>query len=152
MAEMKSLDDLLNSSVEDLVDLKEFKPLPVGSYLMRFKDWEKSEDPAGVRLKFTVVEIVELENPDLASEVDMTVDFSQLYMFFTKDGEDNSMGQGQLKAMVKEVFAPLVGGDSLAETLSNAKGMDVAITVSQRADKKEPTRIYNGIKTIVAAG
>lgn len=140
----KSLDDILNGSVEDLIDMKEFLPVPVGSYKGTF-DWEKSETPAGVRFVLKIAETLELANPDEASKIEPDTKLTQLFMFYDKDGNDFSMGQGQLKIYVNEVLKPVFGGDTLMETMDNAKGAEVEFSVKQRKDKNDPDKIYSQI-------
>ena len=150
MSENRSIDDILNSSVEDLVDLKEFKPLPVGTYKMLF-DWEKSEQPAGVRFHLKVVEIMELANQEEAATIEPDAKESFLFMFFNKDGEDSSLGQGRLKKIVNEVLKPVFQGDTLVETLDNAKGAEVVVTIKHRKDKQDPDKIYSELKSFELA-
>lgn len=151
---MESLDSLLNSTVDDLIDLKEFKPLPVGQYRMIF-DWEKSEAPLGVRVHLRVQEVIELADPseeNLAQTQEPDAKETILFNFFTKDGEANSFGQGELKNMVNEVLMPTFGGATTGETLDNAKGAEVIVTLAHRKSTKDgETKFYPSLKSIELA-
>lgn len=146
----RSVDDLLNASVDDLADLKEFKPLPVGEYLCIF-DWEKSENSIGVRLIFSVKEVIELANPEEAETIEPDAKESILCSFFNKEGEDNSFGQGTLKKYANEVFKPTFGGETLSEILDNSKGAEVRVVFKHRADKNDKDKFYPELKSLALA-
>lgn len=134
-----SMNDLLNSSVDDLADLKEFKPLPEGSYNCIF-DWNKSENPVGVKVTLTVKDVLELADPsdeNVAQANEPGAKETFLFMFYTKDGEPNSMGQGELKNMIRDVLKPVFAGDTNSETLDNAKGAEVHVVFGHRSVTKD---------------
>lgn len=146
----QTIDDLLNASVDELVDMKEFKPLPIGTYVGNFS-WEKTD--GGVKMILSGLQIVELADPDLASEVEPDTKFQQQFLFHNKDkntGETvaNEFGQGQLKKYVNEVFKPTFGGDTLVENLDAATGAEVKFSVKHRADKNDKDVIYSQIGKI----
>lgn len=151
---MQSMEDLLNSSVDQLADLKEFKPLPVGQYRMIF-DWEKSEAPLGVRMTLRVQEVIELADPSEENMADASAPDAKetiLFAFFNKDGEPNSFGQGQLKLIVSDVLAPVFGGNNTGETLNNAKGAEVIAVLAHRSNTKDgETKTYPSLKSLVLA-
>lgn len=149
----RSMEDLLNSSVDELVDLKEFKPLPIGEYLMVF-NWEKSDQPAGVRFILSVKEVIELADPSEANMEEASAPDAKesiLFSFFSKDGEDNSFGQGRLKQITNEVFKDTFGGETLGETLDNARGAEVRVVFKHRKDKNDPDKFYAEIKSFELA-
>jgi hypothetical protein len=146
----RSLDDILDGSVEDLVDLKEFKPLPIGEYIVIF-DYERSADPAGIRFLLKVKEVIELANPEEAATLEPDAKESILFSFFTKEGDDNSFGQGRLKQIVNEVFLPVFGGDTIAQTLDASKGAEVRVVLKHRKDKNDPDKFYPEIKSFELA-
>lgn len=151
---IESLDSLLNSTVDDLIDLKEFKPLPIGQYRMIF-DWEKSTNPLGVRIHLRVQEVIELADTseeNIAQTQEPDAKETLLFNFFTKDGEANSFGQGELKKIVAEVLMPTFGGNSTMETLDNAKGAEVIVTLAHRSSTKDgETKVYPSLKSIELA-
>lgn len=149
-----SMEDLLNSSVDQLADLKEFKPLPEGSYICIF-DWAKNESPAGVKFTLTVKEVVELANPTEENIAEANAPDAKetiLFIFNTKDGKANSMGQGELKNIVNEVFQETFGGETLAETLDNAKGAEIRVVLGHRTSTKDgETKVFPKLKSFELA-
>lgn len=156
-ASQQSMEDMLNASVDELVDLKEFKPLPEGEYIFIF-DWEKSTQPLGVRLILRVKEVVELANPseeNLAEAGAPDAKESLLFNFFTKDGEDNSFGQGQLKKIISEELKPTFApeeGATVIQVLDAAKGAEIRGVLKHRTSTKDgETKTYAALKSFELA-
>lgn len=148
------MNSLLNSSVDDLADLKEFKPLPIGSYIFLF-DWKTNDSPAGVKFIFTVKEVLELADPsdeNVAQANEPGANETILFIFNTKDGKPNTMGQGELKNIVKDVFLPVFGGDTTMEVMDNAKGAEVRVVLGHRSVTKDgETHVYPKLKSLELA-
>lgn len=139
--------DLLDSSVEDLADLKTFEPFPVGSYKLELT-WDKKEinDRPAVILKLKNLEILELGSVDSTPpEVGSTTDIAIILK--TKTGERNKTGEGRLKAVLK-VLQPVFGGSSIAEVIKNSEGAIIAATLSVRKDKNDEEKRYNQIESL----
>lgn len=138
---------LLDGTVDDLADLKAFKPLPIGSYKMQI-NWELKEinSKPAVSVKLTVQDVLELKN---ATEVVNPGDSTTLAFILQKEnGERNEMAEGLLKQIVS-VLHPVFGGSSIRETIAASEGASILCTLSHRyADKNDKDKVYNVIKSI----
>ena len=155
MAIDESLFDILDSSLEDLVDLEKFEPAPAGTYraVMNFEKKEINEHPAVV-VKLVLKETLELASSgDKVPAPDTKVDLAMILTRKDKESGEtvpNSMGQGQLKEILKEI-APTVGGTSPTEIMDNAQGSEVFVTLKVRANKNDPDQKFNQLKALTLA-
>ena len=140
--------DLLDQSVEDLVELEGFEPFPPGTYRLSidFAEKEVNDKPA-VEFSFVNRETIELANlNDTAPEPGKTG--SILYMLYKSDGEPNEVGQGQLRELLG-VLRESFGGDSSRDVMRSAKGAEAICTLKVRKDRKDKDRAYNSLAAIV---
>lgn len=155
MAINEALFDILDSSLEDLVDLEKFEPAPAGNYRaqLNFERKEINDAPA-VIVKLVLKECIELvDTSALVPAPDAKVDLAMILLRKDKEtGElvPNSMGQGQLKEILKEI-APSVGGSTPTEIMDNAQGSEVYVTLGVRKDRNDPDKKYNNLKALTLA-
>lgn len=136
--------DILDSTVDELADLKEFLPFPAGTYICLYEAELKAiQNKPAVISKFKLREVVELANAQHTEPAaDATTDVA--FILKNNDGGVNEVAQGKLKLVVtalKETF----GGDTVRETLQNAKGAEVKVTFKVRTDRNDKDKHYNDI-------
>lgn len=125
-----NIDDLLDSKLDDLEDLPEFKPYPNGAHkcihTMVIKTGDDKKTYVEGRLK--LIEHVELSDPtqELASGAECT----QRYDL------SNEFARGQIKAVLQGV-ASHFGTTSLRETIEAANNIEVLVVTKQRKGKKQ---------------
>lgn len=135
---MSDFDDLLDSSIDDLADIPEFKTFPNGVHkvTVKFVEKEVNKHPC-VEFNMSAVETVELANPADSEPLNPGDEGSVLFML------DNEIGQGKLKKILV-VFAAECGTSSLRDTMTAANGMEVFVVSKQRVDKKNGN-VYNDV-------
>jgi hypothetical protein len=140
--------DLLDSSIDELADLKGFEPIPAGTHKVSIKwDTKDINGMPSVILKLTVLEGIECSNSnEELPEPGRVADIA--FMLTTKSGERNELGEGQLKEVVSSL-QPYVGGDSPRAVMENSEGAEVIATLKVRANKNDPDQKFNQIKSIV---
>jgi len=139
--------DLLDTSIDELADLKGFEPIPAGSHRLQIS-WDKKaiNDVPSVILKLKVMETLEMANsneeePEVGKEADIA------FMMLTKDGEPNEISQGQLKEVLK-VLREAVGGDTANEIMEASDGAEVCATLKIRTNKNDPDQKFNQIRKV----
>lgn len=137
-----SMDDLLDSTLDDLADMPEFKPWEPGSYKVSIKwDYSKYATEKTISVTMKHVETLELNTPDA---VPPTVgDECKLTFFLTKaDKVDpriklkNEFGEGAWK-MFLFALAPSFPGTK-KEIMDASNGAEVGVVTKLRADKRDP--------------
>ena len=142
--------DLLDSSVEDLAELEGFAPIPAGTHRLAI-GWETKDinGKPSVILKLEVLETLEMANtneepPAAGKKSDVA------FMLLKDDGEANTMGQGQLRAVIESLVESF-GGDTTRETMEASEGAEVIATLKIRANKNDPDQKFNNIVTLAVA-
>lgn len=135
---MSDLDSLLDSQLDDLADMPEFKIYPAGAHRVIF-NWESKEinkKPA-VEFKFRAVETMELVDPNKDAPLAQGDECNVLLILKNNDGAKNEFSEGTLKMVAKELQTSF-GGSSIKETLDNAKDAEVVIVTKVRENKNNP--------------
>ena len=144
MNDQTSIDFLLDSTLDDLADMPEFKVFPAGAYNGTIElAVKKMGDNMGVELKFTNQETVELSDPTQEAPV-LGATTSVGFLL------NNEFGQGALKkvlASLKEGLQ-LPDGTSNREIMEASKGAACMVVLTARADKTDATKVYQGLKTL----
>lgn len=132
------IDSLLDATLDDLADVPEFKPFPVGTHqcVITLESKVITDKPA-VEWKLTAMETVELVNPE-DTPVKAGDTCSGAFIFVQKDGQPNELAQGQFKELMKPLQAHFGTGTN-RETMAAANGATVVVTMTQRAGKKGST-------------
>lgn len=144
MTNQTNIDSLLDSTLDDLADLPEFKVFPAGAYNGQIElAVKKMGDNMGIELKFTNQETVELSDPTQeAPAVGATTSVGFLL--------NNEFGQGALKKVLASLKEGLQipDGTSTREIMEASKGAVCMVVLTTRADKTDSTKVYQGLKNL----
>jgi len=134
------IEDLMDSSIDDLEELPPFIVPPVGYYKLAVSLSRKSvNDKPCIEAAFVVRETLELKNPSEAP-CEAGTKFSQLFTM------DNEWGQKGFKSFLKGLIDPLgLSGKKVSEVIEAVQNVEVAATVKQRKDKNDPDKIYANV-------
>lgn len=138
---MSELDNLLDSTLDDLEDLPSFEPYPAGAHrVLASLNFKEINDKQCITLDFSLLESVELSNPqDTAPAENSTANV--LFML------DNEYGRGNLKKCCLP-FQVALGTNTIRETVEAVNDVECMIVTALRADKNDPDRKYLNIKEI----
>lgn len=140
------LDSLLDSTLDDLADMPEFKPFPSGAHRATIQMEVKAvNDVPSLDIKLTAVETVELANPE-DTPVKMGDSTNQLLMLKKKDGTKNEFTEGKMKELFKPLAAHF-GTTTNRETIEASNGCEVLVVTKQRKDdrNKDDIKYYTEI-------
>ena len=138
-----NIDSLLDSSIDDLCDLPEFKPYPAGAHkvFISFKAKDINGHPS-VEVSMKAIETLELANPNADQPLQAGAETSVAYML------DNEMGQGKLKEFIKPLAA-LHGVSSIRQVIELSEGMEVTVVTKVRQNKDKSASYTDISKLIV---
>lgn len=143
---LASLNSLLDGTLDDIEDLPGFIQLPTGAYKVKlaegFRSKEISSKPA-IDLPMTVLEIIEMGNPEQAPEVKVGDVATLAWMM------DNETGKGFFKEAIRPIYE-FLKAKSYNEAMQNSKGLDV-IVVIVRTHNKEKQRDFMQLKKLTIA-
>lgn len=135
------IDSILDSTLDDLADLPEFKNFPAGSHAATASMEKKViNDHPCVEITFTMKETLELSDPATAEEDLCKAGDSANVLFML----DNEYGQGNFKK-VASVFGQAMGTTKLSEIVEQVKDIDVVVTTSIKSDKKDKEKLRMNI-------
>lgn len=135
------MDDLLDSTLDDLEDLPEFKPFPVGAHrCLASLEVKEINGNAATELSLKAIETVELANAsdEPVKEGDET---SVLYM------HNNEYGRGNLKKILASL-ADTIGSRNNREIIEGTKDVEVVVISSLRKDKNDDTKFHMNVKEL----
>lgn len=136
------IDAMLDGTLDDLADLPEFKPFPVGTHAVVLTIVDKTapkdrvNNHPGFEVKMKAVETLELANSD-DTPLTAGAETSVLYLL------DNPIGQGSFKKLLASA-AEHFGAKSNRELIADLNGATVAVVTRQRQNK-EKTQTYTDI-------
>jgi hypothetical protein len=135
------LDSLLDTVLDDIADLPEFKPFPAGAHrVLCSLDQKVIAGKPAVELALKLVETLELANAsDTAPAEGSTCNVAYFL--------DNEYGLGNLK-IVAVPFAAALGVSTIREAVEQVKDMEAVIITGLRADKTDKEKFYLNIKDI----
>lgn len=138
---MSDLDNLLDSTLEDLEDLPSFEPYPAGTHkcLATF-DTKEINGKAAIELSFKMVECLELADPQ---DKEPAAGDTSNTMFML----DNEFGRGNLKKCAVP-FAESLNLSSVREVIETVKDVECVVITSLRTDKNDPDKKYLQVKEI----
>lgn len=149
---LDSVDDILESTLDDLADLPEFKPFPPGAHRASIHFKVKTVDTIpSVEITLKAIETLELSNPeDTPTKAGDSI--SILCMLKRRDKEAGTIVRNELgEGMLKEILAPLgefFKATTPKEIMSAAEGAEVVAVTSLRQDKNDKDKKYTQIKNI----
>lgn len=131
------IEDLMDSSIDDLADMPAFEVPPKGHYKLSVSLERKTiNDKPTVEAKCVVLETLELANQN-DKPMENGGKFSQLFMM------DNEFGQGSFKLFIQPIAAGLnLGGQKMGAVVAAVQNVQIACTVKHRPDKTDKDRIY----------
>lgn len=132
---------LLDSTLDDLNDLPEFKVYPNGAHIVTisFEQKEVNSHPC-VELKMRAVETAELADPAKDTPLNAGDEGSVLYML------DNEFGVGSLKAILKPL-GQYLGMSVPREIMEASKDLNCMVVTKQRQNK-DKTATYVSVTSI----
>lgn len=140
------LDSILDSTLDDLADMPEFKPFPAGAHRATITMEVKSvNDIPSLDIKLEGIETVELSNPE-DTPIKQGDSTNQLIMLKKKDGTRNEYSEGKMKELLKPLAANF-GTTTNRETIEAANGCEVLVVTKLRKDdrNKEDIKYYTDI-------
>lgn len=152
-AEMMDIDSLLDGTLDDLADMPEFKPFPIGAHRVTINMEQKVVgDIPSIEVKITALETVELTDPE-ATPCMAGDSTNVLFMLFKKDDKTqklvpNELGQGQFKNFMTSIapsFPELTSNRAIMEA---AQGLEVLMSTGQRKDKRDASKVYTSIESV----
>lgn len=138
---MSDMDDILDSTLDDLEDLPEFKPFPAGGHKVKVSlEAKKVNDNPCIEAKFKYVDCLQLaDSEDI--EPKEGDEASMLFMF------NNEFGRGKFKKFAAP-FAEKFGLKSNREIVETVQDIECAIISKLRTDKNDPDKAYMDVKEL----
>lgn len=132
-----NLDALLDGTLDDLADLPEFKPFPVGSYRLGIKLEQDKEKKTVYFSKLKVLEVMELANstdtpPEIGAESNVRYDLG------------NEYGQGDFKKLLSAMAANF-GAKTNRELIEIGKEGFEALAITKQNVNKKNGQVYTQI-------
>ena len=138
---MSEIDNLLDSKLDDLEDLPEFKPFPAGAHNVSVSlAMKEINGAAAVEMKLKLIDTIELADPQ-ASPAKAGDESSVLFML------NNEFGLGNLKKCATPLSVAL-GTTSIRETIEAAQDVECAVITALRADRNDKDKFYLNIKEL----
>lgn len=138
------MEALLDATLDDLEDLPEFKPFPIGAHKASVKLETKAVNGKPcIEAKFTYIEPLELSDPTEAPP--KAGDTANTLYDMT-----NEFGQGKFK----QDFGPIgkaLGFSSIRDIVAGIQGTEVNIVSNIRKDKNDATKTYFALKSVQLA-
>lgn len=145
---MTDIDTLLDSTLDDLADIPEFKPFPVGAHRCTI-NWDIKEinGKKCPELKLTAVETVELSetNPEGTLPLNAGDTTNVLFQLVKKDGTANDIGQGQFKETLKPLAAHF-NTVSPKDTMAASNGAECLVVTTIQEDNRDKNNIKHYTK------
>ena len=142
MNDTTSIDDLLDCTLDDLEDLPEFKPFPVGAHKVLITlELKTINNKQCVELDMRAVETLELVKPAEDEPIKEGDSTSTAYFM------DNEFGRGALKK-VSIPLAEALGTGTIRELIDACKDVECIVITTLRKDKNDPDKFYTNIKEL----
>jgi len=141
-AKLDSMTSLLDGTLDDMKIFPGFIQLPTGAYKVKLAEGFRNKiisEKAAIDLPMTVVEIIELGNPEQAPEVKVGDIATLAWMMDKKQARDFSKKQS-------DPSITFLNAKSYNEAMTNSKGLDVIIVVV-RTHNKEKQRDFMQLRS-----
>lgn len=144
---INDIESLLDANLDDLADMPEFKPFPVGGHKVTIQwDYSELKEKKIIKLSATYIEPVEIADgatPPAAGDKTTVTFFLR-----KKDGTVNEFGEGQWKAMLEGLSERFPG--SAREIMDASNGAEVLLITKQQIDKsdKNDIKVYTKFEKI----
>ena len=141
---MSELDNLLDSTLDDLEDLPSFQPFPVGAHKVLASFGMKDiNGKSAVTLDFVLIETLELSDASVAEEDFPKAGDTANTMFML----DNEYGRGNLKKCAMP-FGAALELSSIRDIVEGVKDVECILLSGLRKDKNDPDKFYLDVKEI----
>lgn len=140
MSNSNALDALLDSTLDDLADMPEFKPFPAGAHVctLEFKPKEINKKAA---VEVVLIHVSTEELVDSAATPPKPGDTTNcLFILTNNDGQPNEISQGKLK-MILAALKETTGGTTNREVMEGAKGIHCLVVTKIRTNDKDKNNI-----------
>lgn len=146
MSEMKSIEDMMDMSLDDLKDLPAFEIPPKGHYKLAVSlQWKEVNEKRCIEAGFVVLETLELANANDAPCATGTK-FSTLFQL------SNEFGEGAFKELMKPMKDSLgLAGKKLSAIVETVQDITIHATVKHRQDKNDKERFYANVVNVELA-
>lgn len=142
-----NIDALLDGTLDDLADMPEFKPFPVGAHKCTMKmEVKKVGEFQAVELGLTAIETVELPAGSTEAPVNAGDNTNVLYFLTHSNPKVAELGQGKFKEIMKALAAHF-GAKSNRELMADGNGAEV-LAVTDVRPNKEKTKTYTDVVSI----
>lgn len=140
----ESMDELLDASMNDLMDLPPIGVPPTGSYVFEVsagREKAKEGDGEYIKFNYTVIECAEVKHEEEAEDplAKAGSTFTEFFSPFKKDGTINDKGLGFLKARLAP-FSAHFGVEKVGETLATVNKVQISASLIRTQDKRDETR------------
>jgi hypothetical protein len=144
------IDSLLDSTLDDLCDVPEFKPFAAGAHVCTIK-WDYSKkinDKPVIEISITHVSTEELADPT-ATPPTPGDNTNVVFMLYKKDGTKNEIGEGQWKEILKPLAAHF-GTTTNRQTMDASQGAQCLVVTGIRTDKKDKDNLkhYTSVNSL----
>ena len=137
-----NIDDLLDSTLDDLEDLPSFAPFPAGVHrAMVSLDFKEVNGNQVIELEMKALETMELSDPAKAEPLKEGDTCSIIFML------NNEFGRGNLKRIASPI-ATALGTGSIRETVEACKDVEAVLVTALRADKNDKDKFYTNVKEL----
>lgn len=142
---MSDLDNLLDSTLDDLEDLPTFEPYPAGAHkvLVTLESKEVNDKPC-VEVSCKLIETLELSEPT-KDNAPAEGSSASILCFL-----DNEFGRGALKKLATPLGVAL-GTSTIREVVEQATDVECVIMTSLKQDKTDKTLYRMNIKELQVA-
>ena len=142
------LDMLLDGTLDDLADIPEFKAWPNGAHRANIK-WDIKEIGNQHCPVLDMIAIETMELTDAVNDQPLVAGTTTniAFMFKTKEGKPNEIGQGQFKEVMKSLAAHF-GEKSNRELMEESNGCEVLVVTKVRKDKNNPDKTYTSLENL----
>lgn len=136
------VDALLDSTLDDIKDLPEFKPFPPGAHrALASLELKEVNDKPCVEMKLKGKETIQLSNPTEHTVIKEGDEASVLFML------DNEFGRGNMKKTLKPLQEAL-GAATTRDLIEQCQDVEVLIVTSFAKNKNDPDSPYMNIKEL----
>jgi len=141
---MSELDQLLDTTLDDIDDLPTFTPYPPGAHqVLASFELKEINGKSAVELSFKLLETVEYANPQDAEEHTTKEGDTSNTMFMLA----NEYGMGNFKKCALP-FQEALGFSTIREVIEGAKEVECMIITGIRIDKNDKDKTYLQVKEI----
>ena len=141
---LDAMDNLLDATLDDLEDLPEFTPFKPGAHKVTASfDVKEINDKQAVELAFTLVETLELSDPQQEKDAPGHTSSTMFLL-------ENEYGRGNLKKCAAP-FGVALGFSTIREIVEGVKDVECLILTTVRKDKNDPDKVYLNVKEIQVA-